>query len=72
MREITVYVTLQHMKYTLSRTKIKKITIERHFCLSMYCLYLFIYSCKFVIIETRALEIAHDENAMSSLIIQSI
>ena len=27
---------------------------------------------KFVLIETRAYDIAHDENAMSSLIIQSL
>ena len=35
-------------------------------------LYLFICSCKPVIIETQAYDIVHDENVMSSLIIQSI
>ena len=33
---------------------------------------LFIRSCKFVIIETCVYDIAHDENAISSSIIQSI
>ena len=35
-------------------------------------LYLLIHSCKFVIIETRAYNIAHDDNVISSLIIQTI
>ena len=49
-----VFVMLkQQMKYILSRTKIKKKIIKRHFCLSFSLLYLFIRSCKFVIIETR-------------------
>ena len=34
-------------------------------------LYLFIRSCKIAIIETHAYDIAHDANAISSLIIQS-
>ena len=62
----------QHMKYTLSRTKRKGIIIKRHFCLSFSRLYLFIRSCKLVIIETCTFDITHDESAMSSLIIQSI
>ena len=67
-RNIVFVMLKQQMKYTLSRTKI----IQRHFCLSFSLLYLFIRSCKFVITETRAFDIAHVENAMSSLIIQSI
>ena len=57
--------------YELSRTKIK----ENHsdaFCLSFSHLYLFLRSCKFAIIETSAYDKAHDQNAMSSLIIQSV
>ena len=51
MREITVFIILQHhTKYTLSGTKIKEI-IKRHFCLSFSLVYLFIRRCKFVIIE---------------------
>ena len=46
--------------------------VKRHFCLSFLILYLFIRSCKFVIIETRAYDITHDENAMTSLISQPI
>ena len=46
--------------------------IKRHFSLSFTLLYPFIRSCKFVITETGAYNIAHDENAMSSLIIQTI
>ena len=60
MREITVFIILQHhTKYTLSGTKIKEI-IKRHFCLSFSLVYLFIRRCKFVIIETRAYDIAHN------------
>ena len=55
---------------TLSRTG-KKI-IKRHFYLPFSLLYLFIHSCKFVVIETYAYDIAHDDNVMSSLISQRI
>ena len=51
--------------------KLKKI-IKGRFCLSFSLLYLFIGSCKFVITETGAYDIAHDESAMGSLIIQSM
>ena len=54
------------MKYTLSRRKIKE-NYEENF-LPFFLFYLFIPGCKLVIIETH-LSIAHDENAMSSLII---
>ena len=71
-REITVFVLLhQHMKYTLQEQKLKKI-INRHFCLTFSLSYMFISSCKLFIIETRAYDIAHDENANSSSIIQSV
>ena len=39
--------------------------IKRHVCLSFFRSYLFIRSCKLVIIETGAYDIAHDENTMS-------
>ena len=79
MSEIAVFVMLQqHMKYT--RTEIKenfcsfknknKRKSLRDIFVSFFLLYLFIRSCKFVKID--AYDIAHDENAMSSLIIQSI
>ena len=42
----------------------KKI-IKRQFCLLFSFLYLFICSCKFVIIETRTYDIAVDEKVMS-------
>ena len=51
----------RHLKYTLSRKKMKEL---------FSCLYLFIGGCKFVIIELRAYDIAHHENAMSLLMIQ--
>ena len=57
------------MKYTLSKTKIKK---SLDIFVYNFLLYLFVRSCKFVVTETRAYDIAHDEKAMSSLIIQSI
>ena len=44
----------------------KKI-IKRYFCLSFSPLYLFIRSGKVAITETRAYDIAHDENAMSPI-----
>ena len=57
------------MKYTLSRQfqeqKENQIIIKRHVCLSFFHLYLFIRSCKLVITETRAYDIAHDESTMS-------
>ena len=46
--------------------------IKIHFTLLFSVLYLFIRSCKFVIIETRPYKIAHGKNVMSSLIIQSM
>ena len=64
------YTTTTYEAHTW-RTKIKK-NHKGHFCLSFSRLYLFIRGFKFVIIEIRAYDIAHDENAMSSLIIQSI
>ena len=63
--------TAAYEAHTLKNENKKKI-IRRHFCLSFFLLYLFIRSYKFVIIETRTYDIAHDEKAMSSLISQSI
>ena len=54
------------------KQKLKKTIIKRHSCLSFYRLYLFIEGRKFVIIETCAYDVAHDKNALSSLIIQTI
>ena len=67
-RNLVLVILQEHMKYTLSRTKIK----ENYFCLSFSLLYLFILSCKFDIIEACAYDITLDGNTMSSLIIQSI
>ena len=47
------------------KKKKKKIIVKGHFCLSFSRLCRFIRSCKFVIIEARAYNIAHDENVMS-------
>ena len=70
--EITVLVILrQHAVHTFKNKNKRKI-IKIHFCLSFSLLYMFIRSCKFIIVETRIYDIAHDENAMSSLMIQSI
>ena len=67
-----VFVILQqHMECTLSRTNLRE-SIKIHFCLSFSLLYLFICNWIFFILKTGANDIAHDENAMSSLIIQSI
>ena len=72
MRDITVFVILQqHMKYTLSRTKLKENHYET-FLFIISLLYMFIRSCKFVVIGTRAYDIAHDKNTMGSLISESI
>ena len=49
----------------LQEQRSKKI-IKSPFCLSFSFLYLYFCSSKFVIIETRAYGIAHDENAISS------
>ena len=59
------------MKYTLSRTK-KKENHQENFCLSFSLLDLFFRSWKFVMTETRAYNIAHDENVMSLSITQSL
>ena len=72
-REKSQYVILQHhMNYTLSRTKIKEIYLLRDILVYHFVFYICLIVCKFAIIETRAYDIAHDESAMSSLIIQSI
>ena len=42
------------MKNTLQEQKCKKIVIKRHFHLSFFRLYQFMWSSKFVIIEIRA------------------
>ena len=66
----TCYATATYLVHAFKKKK--KIPIKKHFCLSFYRLYLFIRSCKFVVIETCTYDIAQDENAMSLLIIQSI
>ena len=73
MREIVVFVILQqHKKYTLSITKKNIFETLKYIFVYHFLLYLFICGFKFVIIETRCYDIAHDENAISTLIIQSI
>ena len=72
MREITVFCYITTTCKVPTFKNKNKIIIKRHFCLSFPHLYLFIFSYKFVITETRTYKIEHDENAMSLLIIQSI
>ena len=76
MREITVFfytpTTTTYEVHTFKNKNKKKTIIKRHSCLSFYGLYLFIEGRKFVIIETCAYDVAHDKNALSSLIIQTI
>ena len=72
------YIPTTYEVHAFKNEKRKK--IKRHFCLSFSLLYIFIRSCKFIIINTRANDIAHDENmdiaddenVMGSLMIQSI
>ena len=72
------YIPTTYEVHAFKNEKRKK--IKRHFCLSFSLLYIFICSCKFIIINTRANDIAHDENVdiaddenvMGSLMIQSI
>ena len=73
-REITVFVMYcNNIRNSHFKNKNKtKVIIEKHFCLSIYRLYLVIGSRKFVITETGVYDIPYDENAMSSLIVQSI
>ena len=52
------------MKYTSSKTTTKK-SLRGNFVYFFIFLYLFICSCKFVIIETRTYDIAVDEKVMS-------
>ena len=49
-----------------TENKIKSLLRDIFFTVFSF-IYMFIHSCKFVIIETRTYDIAHDENAMSSL-----
>ena len=49
------------------KNKNKRKSSKRYFYLSFSLLHLFIRNCKFFIIETRAYDIARNENAMISL-----
>ena len=65
------YITTKYKVYTFNKNK--RISLQDIFVYHfLFYIYLFIHSCKSVIIETRTYNIAHDENAMSSSIIQSI
>ena len=44
----------------------------RYIFVFLFPFYMFILGCQFVIIETHAYDTAHDGNAKSSLIVQSI
>ena len=57
----TTYVWSTHLQEQRSKKIIKSL-----FCLSFSFLYLYFCSGKFVIVETSAYDIAHDENAISS------
>ena len=59
------YTTTSYEVHTFNNKNERKI-IKRNFCLSFSPLYMLILSCKFVIIERRAYEKAHDENARTS------
>ena len=67
---ICCYNNVRSTHFKKSTNKIKE--NKRHFPLSFSLLHLFIPSCKFVIIETRTFDIAHDEGGMSTLMIQGI
>ena len=66
-REKLFVIPLHHEAHTF-KNKNKRKSIKRHFCL----LRLFNCSCNFLIIAKHSYDIAHDKNAMSTLIIQSI
>ena len=65
----TIYYAILYYNNTLYRIKRKAL---RDIFFSHFLFNMFIRSWKFVIIVTRTCDIAHDENAMSSFIIQSI
>ena len=74
-REKSQYLLCTVTTYEIHTFKNKnktKVIIEKHFCLSIYRLYLVIGSRKFVLKEKGVYDIPYDENAMSSLIVQSI
>ena len=53
-----LFFILQHrLKNTVSRLKVKKKIIKRHFCLCLFLLYMFIRCCRLVIIKTRAYDV---------------
>ena len=74
MREITVFVihTTTTYKVCTSKNKSKRKSLRHNSVLSFSLLYLLVCHCKFVIIEICAYDIADDEKAMNSLIIQKI
>ena len=67
MKKITVFVILQQHEVHTFKNKTER---KRHFCLLFSLLYLLIRNYELAIIETRAYDIAHDEDAMISLISQ--
>ena len=74
MREIAVFVihTTTTYKVHTSKNKSKRKSLRHNSVLSFSLLYLLVCHCKFVIIEICAYDIADDEKAMNSLIIQKI
>ena len=73
MREITVFVIhTTTYKVRTSKNKSKRKSLRHNSVLSFSLLYLLVCHCKFVIIEICAYDIADDEKAMNSLIIQKI
>ena len=71
MREITVCYTKTSYELHTFKNKNKR-NLLRDILVYHFVFYICLIVCKFAIIETRAYDIAHDESAMSSLIIQSI
>ena len=74
MREIAVFVihTTTTYKVHTSKNKSKRKSLRHNSVLSFSLLYLLVCHCKFVIIEICAYDIADDEKAMNSLIIQKM
>ena len=68
----SIYYTTRTYEVHILKNKNKRKSLRDIFVYNFPLLYLFICSCKFVVTEIRTYNIAHDENAMSSLIIQSI
>ena len=68
------YTRITYEVHTLkNQNKNKRKSLSRDIFVYHFLFYIcLIRNCKFAVIETRAYDIAHDENATTSLIIQSV